>query len=68
MADEPRVIQPMVIVPPPPEPPDIDDDVAAQFEQELVVPSDLTFQEWLRENRPQPLPPVDDTLSSDVPD
>ena len=72
MADEPRIIQPLVIMAPPPDPTISADDVEAErFIEDLTVPSDLTFQEWVIRNRP--LPPMERVadatpLLADVPD
>jgi len=71
MAEEPRVIQPLVIMPSPVDSTPVADDEAERFIEDLVVPSDLTFQEWVARNRP--LPPLEQAadataLVGDIPD
>lgn len=71
MADEPRVIQPLVIMTAPTEPSPGIDGEADRFIEDLTVPSNLTFQEWVAVNRP--LPPLElvkdpTPLLDDVPD
>ncbi len=72
MAEEPRVIQPMVLIPGPTDPvPTYDDVEAERFIEDTSIPSDLTFQEWVARNRP--LPPMEKVadptpLLDDVPD
>ena len=71
MADEPRVIQPISFMSPPTPSEPIADDEADRFTQDLRVPSDLSFQEWVARNRP--LPPMEraadpSPLLGDVPD
>jgi hypothetical protein len=72
MADEPRVLQPIVIIPGPSDPtPTADDLEAERFIEDLTVPSDLTFTEWVARNRPLPmmeLVPDATPLLDDVPD
>jgi hypothetical protein len=69
MADEPRVIQPIVIMPPPPDPEDsyVDED-AERFIEDTTVPGGMTFTEWLAATRPKPLPRVSDDLAIDAPE
>ena len=72
MAEEPRVLQPLVIMQPPAEPlPTSEDEEAERFIEDLAVPSDLTFQDWVARNRP--LPPMEKVanaavLYDDIPD
>jgi hypothetical protein len=71
MAEEPRVIQPMVIMPAPTDPEPVPDDEGARFVEDLRVASDLTYQEWVSRNRP--LPPMEKVadptpLLADIPD
>jgi hypothetical protein len=71
MAEEPRVIQPLVIIPGPVDPTPTTEDEADRFIENLVVTSDLTFQDWVARNRP--LPPMEKSpdaavLYDDIPD
>jgi hypothetical protein len=72
VAEEPRVIQPIVIIPGPIDPTPTADDVEAErFIEDLRVASDLTFTEWVARNRPLPpleLVPDPSPLLADVPD
>lgn len=53
MNDERRIIQPVVIMPPPPPVDDVPDEEASRFIEDTSVPTDLTFSEWVAQNRPQ---------------
>lgn len=65
MADEPRILQPIVVMPPPPDPEATYDDVeAARFIEDTTVVDDLTFEQWVAQRRPLPAAPNPE----DVPD
>jgi len=71
MAEEPRVVQPLVVMPPPVDVSPLADDEADRFTQDLSLPSNLTFQEWVARSRP--LPPMEKVpnagvLMDDIPD
>ena len=71
MADEHRVIQPMVIMTPPPDPEvTYDDQEANRFVEDTQVRGDLTFQQWVAQR--QPLPAVaaepESPFADDVPE
>jgi len=70
--DDRRILQPVVIMPPPPPVEEVEDIEAARFIEDTSVPADLTFQEWVTQNRPQPPAPEPAAAQSipteDIPD
>ena len=71
MADEPRVIQPIVTMPPPYDPSTAvaaTEEEAARFVEDTEVDTSLTFTEWVASRRPIPVPEPTSEIADDGPD
>lgn len=71
MSNEPRVVQPLVVMQPPPDPQQTYDEAQAdRFIEDTSIPTGLTFEEWCAQRRPLPFPGDSGKaeLTADVPE
>jgi hypothetical protein len=69
MAEEQRIVQPLVIMQPPADPEaTFVDEQAERFIEDTTVEGGLTFAEWVAKNKPIQTPPPDTTAAADVPE